>query len=187
MWYGWALGKKGKLEEAISQMREALSAQLAIGSQIIRPHFLALLAETLAEAGQQEEGLNVLADALTQAQNSGERYYEAELHRLKGELLVARAAGSRAAMAGHSRSPICGKPAVLEKADHCFRLALDIARRQKAKSLELRAATSLYRHCKQQRRKENETRETLAEIYQWFTEGFDTADLKEARALLEES
>ena len=113
------------------------------------------------------------AKALTAVHNTGERYYEAELHRLKGELLLAAGAG-----VGPVREP----PPQTE-AESCFRQALDVARRQEAKSLELRAALSLSRLWQQQG-KRDAARELLAEVYGWFTEGFDTADLQEARALL---
>jgi len=117
--------------------------------------------------GQVEEGLNVLAEALNVADKTGERFYEAELYRLKGELLL--------------KSEIQR----LAEAETCFHKAIDIARRQSAKSLELGAAMSLSRLLHQQGKTE-EARQMLAEIYGWFTEGFDTADLKEAKALLEE-
>ena len=116
--------------------------------------------------GQGEAGLTVLAQALTVAHNSGERYYEAQLHRLKGELLLA----------------LPGEQDV--EAEACFQQALEVARRQQAKSSELRAAMSLSRLWQQQG-KRTEAHELLAPIYSWFTEGFDTADLQEAKALLE--
>jgi predicted ATPase len=116
--------------------------------------------------GQPEEGLSVLAEALTDVHNTSLCYYEAELHRLHGELLL-QAAGSG------------------DEAEACFRQAFDVARRQQAKSWELRAAMSLSRLWQRQG-KRTEARELLAEIYGWFMEGFDTADLQEARALLEE-
>ena len=109
----------------------------------------------------------MLAEALAVAHNSGERYYEAELHRLKGELLLA--------LPGEQDA----------EAEACFRRALDVARRQQAKSLELRAAMSLARLWQQQG-KQAEARALLAPVYGWFTEGFDTADLQEAKTLLEE-
>ena len=117
--------------------------------------------------GQREAGLALLAEALAVLNDTGERRWEAELHRLKGELLLARAAGHDA------------------EAETCFRQALDIARRQQARSWELRAAMSLARLW-QRLGKRTAAHELLAPIYGWFTEGFDTADLQEARTLLAE-
>jgi predicted ATPase len=130
-----------------------------------RPFFLAMLAEAYEKGGEAEEGLNALAEALALVDKTGERWWEAELHRLKGELLLRRA------------SPT-------EEVEACFHQALDIARRQQAKSLELRAAMSLARLWQQQG-KRTAACELLAPIYSWFTEGFDTADLQEAQALLD--
>jgi predicted ATPase len=138
----------------------------ATGGEVRRPLFLALLAEAYGGIGQIEEGLHVLAEALTAVEHTGGRFYEAELQRLKGELLRARAA----------------EPDT--EAETCFRQALDVARRQQAKSLELRAAMSLARLWQQQGRRQ-QAYDLLAPIYGWFTEGFDTADLQEAKALLE--
>lgn len=130
------------------------------------PYYLALLAEAYGKDGQTEEGLRVLAEALTASQKNGWRLWEAELYRLKGELLLAHSAEQHA------------------EAETCFQQALDIARRQQAKSLELRAAMSLARLWQRQG-KHAEARQLLAPIYGWFTEGFDTADLQDSRALLE--
>jgi predicted ATPase len=126
-----------------------------------------LLAEACGKAGQAGEGLTLLAEALAAVANTGERLYEAELYRLKGELLLRPAAADA------------------PQAETCFQQALDVARRQQAKSLELRAALSLSRLWQQQG-KRAAARQLLAAVYGWFTEGFDTADLQEARALLEE-
>jgi predicted ATPase len=128
-----------------------------------------LLAEVYGKARQTEEALNVLAEALTTVQKTGERLYEAELQRLTGELLLTQE-GTRQRW---------------EEAEQCFDAALAIARRQQAKSWELRAAMSLSRLWQQQG-KRAEARDLLLPIYGWFTEGFDTADLQEAKALLEE-
>ena len=125
-----------------------------------------MLAEAYGADGQAEEGLRLLAEALTGVSHRGERFWEAELHRLQGELLLALSTDHQA------------------EAEACFHQALDIARRQEAKALELRAATSL--SCLWQRQgKRAEAYELLAPVYGWFTEGFDTADLREAKALLE--
>jgi predicted ATPase len=130
------------------------------------PYHLALLAEVSAQVGQTAEGLEALAEALATVAQSAARWWEAELHRLRGELLLQHSVASP------------------EKAETCFQQALDVARRQEAKSLELRAAMSLARLWQQQG-KRDEARELLAPIYGWFTEGFDTADLQQAKALRE--
>jgi predicted ATPase len=153
-------------------MRQGLAAYQAMGAEYMRPYFLALLAEAYGKGGQVEEGLSTLAEALTVVDNTGERVYEAELYRLKGELTL------------RSQVP-SPKSQVEEEAEECFYKAIEIARRQQAKSLELRAAMSLSRLW-QQRGKRDEARQMLAEIYGWFTEGFDTKDLQEAKALLAE-
>src|SRR5262249_28194526 len=148
----------------------------ATGAEANRPYFLAQLAEAHGKVGQVEEGLAVLAEALATINKTGERYYEAEVHRLKGELLLAQA-GYRLQAIGHREKT--------EEAKACFLRAIEIARQQQAKSLELRAVISLSRLWQQQGKKE-QARHMLAEIYGWFTEGFDTKDLKEAKALLAE-
>ena len=131
-----------------------------------------MLAEAYGKVGQTEEGLSLMAEALALVDKTGERYPEAELYRLKGELTL--------------QSTVPGpKSKVEEEAEACFLKALEIARKQQAKSLELRAVMSLSRLWQQQGKRE-EARQMLAEIYGWFTEGFDTKDLREAKALLEE-
>jgi predicted ATPase len=166
---GWARAKQGEPEPWIARMRQSLAAPQALGrgSEQGRPTALAYLAEVYLDIGQAEEGLDVLAKALALVDKNGERWWEAELHRIKGELLLVRAAEPHA------------------EAEACFQHALDVARRQQAKSLELRAATGLARLWQQQG-KRHEARQLLAEVYDWFTKGFDTADLKEAKALLED-
>ncbi|MBI2486824.1 MAG: AAA family ATPase [Deltaproteobacteria bacterium] len=163
---GWALAGQGRAEEGISQIRQGLTAWRVTGAELYQPYWLALLAETFGKVGQTEEGLTVLAEALAVVRKNEERYYEAELYRLKGELLLALSAENQA------------------DAETCFRQAIDVARQQCAKSLELRAVMSLSRLWHEQGKKE-EAREMLAESYGWFTEGFDTRDLKEAKELLE--
>jgi predicted ATPase len=164
---GWALSEQGLGKKGISQMRQGIAAHRATGAELVQPYFLALSAEGYGKVGQIEEGLTVLAEALDLVNKNGERFYEAELHRLKGELLLALS------------------PENHKDVEACFRQAIDIARRQGAKSLELRALTSLSRLWEKRGKKE-EARNMLTEIYGWFTEGFDTADLNEAKALLEE-
>jgi predicted ATPase len=164
---GWALAAQGQRAEGIAQVRHGLDAFRGTGAELARPYYLALLAEASGQVGQAGEGLPLLAEALALVHKNGERWWEAELHRLKGELLLILS------------------PENQVDAEACFRQALDIARRQQAKSLELRAAMSLSRLWQRQG-KRDEAHQLLAEIYGWFTEGFDTADLQEAKALLEE-
>jgi predicted ATPase len=132
-----------------------------------------MLAEAHGKAGLPKEGLTVLAEALAIVNKTGEHFWEAELYRLKGELTL--------------QSEVQGSQfKVQDEAEECFRRAIDITRRQSAKSLELRAVMSLSRLRQQQSNKEEEAYRMLAAIYGWFTEGFDTADLKDAKALLDE-
>jgi len=182
---GWALAEQGQGEEGIAQIRQGLASWRAMGAEVARTFGLALLSEAYGKVGQAEEGLSVLAEALPTVENTGEHYYEAELYRLKGTLTLQqfKVQGSKFKVA-NPQYPTPSTQAEAE-AEACFHKALDIARRQQAKSLELRAVTSLARLWQQQGKKE-EAWHMLAEIYGWFTEGFDTADLKEARALLEE-
>jgi len=164
--WGWALTGQGQGVEGIAAMHQGLAALRATGGELRRPQFLALLAEAYGERGQSEEGLNVLVEAVAAVEKTGERYYEAELYRLRGELLLKRSGADE------------------QQVETCFSQALATARLQQAKSLELRAAMSLSRLWQQQG-KRAEAHTLLAPIYGWFTEGFDTADLQEAKALLE--
>jgi predicted ATPase len=148
-------------------MRQGLAATRTTGAKGLVPYWLALLAEACGRVGQVDEGLHLLAEALIVADHNAERWYEAELYRLKGELLLAQS------------------PHQQPDAEACFQHALDISSAQHAKSWELRAAMSLSRLWQQQG-KRDDARALLAPIYGWFTEGFDTADLQEARTLLEE-
>jgi predicted ATPase len=163
---GWALTAQGAGAEGIAQMRQGFAAYGATGAEVDRPYLIALLAEACREVGQAEEGLTVLIEALAFVDKTGDRYWEAELYRHKGELLLALAEENQA------------------EAEACFQKAIEIARRQGAKSFELRAVMSLSRLWQQ--RKQAEAHQLLSEIYGWFTEGFDTTDLKEAKVLLEE-
>jgi DNA-binding SARP family transcriptional activator/predicted ATPase len=169
---GRVLAEQGRIEEGIAQLRQGLAAWETMGTRYRRPTFLAWLAEAYGKAGQAEEGLGVLAEALAQVEKTDERYYEAELHRLKGELLLMQGDEAEAEASFH-------------KAESCFQHAVEVARRQQAKSWELRATVSLCRLWRKQG-KVDEARQMLAEVYGWFTEGFDTPDLQEAKALLEE-
>ena len=144
-------------------------------------YHLALLAEAYGNLQQPAEGLQMVAQALVMVDKTGERWWEAELYRLRGELLLQSTVQDPPSTVGQM---VSGRPAPAREAEACFRQALEVARRQDAKSLELRAAMSLSRLWQRQG-KRAEARTPLAEIYGWFTEGFDTADLQEARALLE--
>ena len=170
----------------MAEMRQGLAAYGATGAKLAQSSFFALLAEACGKAGRAEEGLNVLAEVLAVVNQQGERWGEAELYRLKGELLLRPAAGGSGSPSDPAITSMGAgaEPSVLAEAETCFQQALVLARRQGAKSLELRAAMSLSRLWQQQG-KRAEARELLAPIYGWFTEGFDTADLKEAKALLE--
>jgi DNA-binding winged helix-turn-helix (wHTH) protein/tetratricopeptide (TPR) repeat protein len=173
---GWALAKQGQMKEGIAQMRQSRS-----------PFTLAVLAEAYGKVGQVEDGFTVVAEALALIDKTGERVNEAELYRLKGMLTLQSKTsfGQVSNKLGHVRSPQHPTPSTQAEAEACFQQAIDIAHRQSAKSLELRAVMSLSRLWQQQGKKE-EAKQMLAEIYGWFTEGFDTKDLQEAKALLEE-
>jgi predicted ATPase len=162
---GPALAMQGATGEAISCIREALAALQRRGATLHRPYGLAYLGEALALQGEYVPALAVLGEGFETIDTTGERWWEAELHRVNG-----------IALCGLNR---------LEEGQAAFEDALRIARHQQAKSLELRAATSLARLWGEQGRR-IEARELLAPVYGWFTEGFDTADLKEAKALLDQ-
>jgi len=174
---GSALAWQGCYEEGISKMRQGLAAQSAAGGQGLLQFFLSLHLEAYIETGQFEDGWTVLKEALTIRPKSGERYWEEEVYRLNGELLLAEARHNLTAQGTQQRAAI--------EAEACFQHALETAREQKTKSLELRAATSLARLWQQQG-KQKDAHRMLSEIYNWFTEGFDTKDLQEAKALLAE-
>jgi predicted ATPase len=163
---GWALAHQGQGKAGIEQMTQGLRAYRATGAVALQPYFLALLAEAHGTLGQSEAGLTVLTEALTRVDTTGERWYESEIYRLQGELLLQQTLDNQV------------------KAAFCFRHALDLARSQQSRSLELRTATSLARLWQRQG-KRAEARQVLGDVYGWFTEGFDTADLKDARALLD--
>jgi predicted ATPase len=190
---GWALAERQQGMAGIAQIHEGLAALRATGAELLRPYVLALLAEAYRKAGQAEEGLRVLDEALMTVRDTEERWWEAELYRLKGELLLRQATGK-----GDSRTAPTATATVAEveigeagrlpaivAAETCLLQALNIARRQQAKSLELRAVLSLS-ELWQRQDKGHVARGLLAETYGWFTEGFTTADLKEAKALLDE-
>ncbi len=165
--HGWALAQRGWHQEGMEQIGKGLAALRATAVELAVPYVLCLLAEAFMETGRLVEGLGALAQALAAVNEHEERFYEAEIHRLKGELLLRQ---------DHSK---------IAEAQSCFQRAIEIARNQSAKSLELRATMSVARLLAKQDHRV-EARTILAEIYNWFTEGFDTADLKDAKALLDE-
>jgi predicted ATPase len=162
---GWALAEQGSIEEGIQQLREGMDIWRTLGTELAKTHVLFRLAEAYRRGGQAAEGLRVLEEALIAVHKNAEGYFEAEIYRLKGELLLQQVAGKE------------------QEAETCFCQALKVARCQQAKSMELRAATSLSRLWQQQG-KRDEARQLLAGSYNWFTEGFDILDLQEAKALL---
>ena len=176
---GWALMEQGKQDQAIEQMRYGI-ANRATGTEVLRPHFLGLLAEALAKSGQVDEGLGLLEEALEQVNRSGEGYYEPELNRLKGQMLLMR---SRARPAGQALND--AEATAVAEAEACFNQSIKIARHQQAKSMELRTAMSLARLYQNESKRE-EARLLLSQIYSTFTGGFTTTDLREAKTLLDE-
>jgi predicted ATPase len=191
---GWALAEQGQGTEGIAQLREGLAVYQATGAELGQSYWLDLLAEAYGKVGQVKEGLTALAEALALGNQSGERFYEAELYRLKGELTLQQfqVPGSKFKVPStrtrnqkreaRNHSPTLDPQA---EAEACFRKAIEIAQCQRAKSLELRATMSLARLWRRQGKKD-EARRMLADIYGWFTEGFDTKDLQEAKTLLAE-
>jgi predicted ATPase len=165
--HGWARAASGKRDEGIAAMHRGLAAKQAGGAQIKVPYYLGVLGAAYARSRRPVEALPLLTDAFERVEETGERWFEAELHRRKGEVVLCLSDPDRA------------------EAEKCFRQAIAVAQAQGAKLWELRAATSLARFWAEQGRRA-ESHDLLAPIYDWFTEGFDTIDLKEARALLEE-
>jgi predicted ATPase len=166
-WRGWALAMQGQGEMGLAQIRQGMAAILATGLMVARPSCLVLLAEAAGHVGQVEEGLRLLAEALTAFEATGRADVLAEAYRFQGALLWRQIVPNAA------------------QAETCFQQALTVARRQQAKSYERRAAMSLGRLCQQQG-KRAEAHQLLAPLYGWFTERFDTVDLQEAKALLGE-
>ena len=162
---GWTKVMNGDVAEGISLLRSGSIAYGATGAEAGMPHFSALLARAYDIAGQSEEAVTLLDDALQIIERTEERWFAAELNRRKGQLLV--------------------RQGNFETAEELYRKALSLAKEQEAKLWELRAATSLARLLRDQDRP-SEARDLLAPVYGWFTEGFDTPDLKEAKALLDE-
>jgi tetratricopeptide (TPR) repeat protein len=167
IYLGWAQAMAGGLDGVIARIRRYTLELKATGSEQSHDHYLALIATAQGRTGRFDEGLRTIDEAFPLIESTGQRHYEAEVHRLKGELILAQDVSNAA------------------RAEQSFRTAVEIARRQKAKSWELRATTSLARLLRDTNRRA-EARAMLADIYNWFTEGFDTADLKDAKALLDE-
>jgi predicted ATPase len=165
--YGWALALEGEGEQGMTTMRQGLAAFVATGSKTFQPYFLGLLAEASGQGRHPDEGLPLLTEAVAVIETTALRFYEAELYRLKGVLLLRQSVPDAS------------------QAEVCFHQALDVACAQQAKSWELRAATSLARLWRSQDKRQ-EAYDLLAPVYEWFTEGFDTADLMEAKSLLDE-
>jgi DNA-binding SARP family transcriptional activator/predicted ATPase len=164
---GWLLADQGQVAAGIAEMREGLDAWRATGTESDVAYYLGLLAEACGRAGEAEEGAQLLIQALDMVDRSGERFYEAELHRLQGQLLTQSGTANN------------------DEVEECYRRAIEVARGQDSKWLELRAATSLSRLWQRQG-KHKEARALQGGTLGWFAEGFDTPDLREARALLEE-
>jgi tetratricopeptide (TPR) repeat protein len=165
--HGWALVEQGQLEQGVAEMEAGVAGFRRLSGVPWQQYTIALLAQGYARMGRKEEALGMLNEALAHIERSGERVDQAEMLRLKGELLLMRDSGAT------------------EEAEHCFRAGIEVARAQEAKWWELRATTSLARLLDKQGRRD-EAHKMLAEIYGWFTEGFDTRDLKDAKALLDE-
>ena len=172
---GWILAAQGMGGDGLQQIHAGIAAYQATGALMSRPAHLKLLAKVYAEAGQVGDGLGALADALAVVEHTGERTYEAELYRLRGELTLSMSRPST------RKGRIASGSAA--QAEACFQKAIEVARRQQARSLELRAATSLSRLWQRQGKRQ-QAHDTLREIYGWFSEGFDTDDLRDARTLL---
>ncbi len=218
---GWALVDQGQGEEGIAQIQQGLATLLALGADLFRSMGLGLLAVAYGKVGQAEKGLSVLTEALAMVNKTGERSREAELYRLKGELLLAQevknqklvlsVVGSKVKsqkLENPSPQPLTPstQAGAEQEAEECFLKAIDVARRQQARSLELRVVMSLVRLRQQQtvqeescntqhvprttqhesRPKLDEAHKLLSEVYNWFIEGFDTKDLQEAKTLLDE-
>jgi class 3 adenylate cyclase/predicted ATPase len=164
---GWSIATLGQVEDGMASIRKAIDALAALRMVVRRSYFLTLLADTYASVGQFDEGLAAVREALELIERTGEQRWEAEVYRLNGTLLGSRSTDDR------------------EESEACFKKAIEIARRQNSRSLELRAATSLARIWAEED-KRTEAYDLLAPVYGWFMEGFDTPDLIEAKALLDE-
>ena len=176
---GWALNECGRHEVAIERMNHGLADLQATSTELVRPHFLGLLAEALVSAGRYEEALGALQEALELAERGGERYYEAELYRLKGEILLKQAGWVYP-------PPKKNKVAddVIAQAEKCFDQSMTTAKKQQSRSWQLRTATSLFR-LYHGRVKQEKGVSLLKEACGMFPEGCITPDLRDAKALLD--
>ncbi len=165
--HGWALGELGDIERGVAEMEAGIAGFVPIGGVPRQAFTAAMLAKGYEKVGRIDQAIAMLDEQRVRIERSGERLEDAELYRVKGELLCARDSASRS------------------EGESCLRKAIEVARRQESRWWELRATTSLARLFAKQGRND-EARAMLAEIYGWFTEGFDTSDLKDAKALLEE-
>jgi predicted ATPase len=166
-WSGWALAKHGQGEAGMARVRQGIASFRATGAALFVPYFCTMLADVCDHLGHTADGLQALAEAHTLVEQHAERWWEPEIYRLRGVSLLRQTGAQQA------------------EAEAWLQRAMDVARRQEAKSLELRAAMSLARLWQHQG-KHAEAYELLTPVYSWFTEGFATADLQEAKALLEE-
>jgi predicted ATPase len=197
---GWGLVGQGETEAGLARMREGLAAYQATGAALTRPGYLAMFAAAHAKLGQTAEAMRFIDDAFAVIQQTGEHLHEADLYRLKGGLVLQSAVSSQQSAVKTSLERISDKsqvsrdlsgvpnpqppvPSPQAEAEGHFQKAIEVARQQQAKSLELRATMNLCRLWQGQG-KNGEARQLLEEIYSWFTEGFDTRDLQEAQALL---
>jgi predicted ATPase len=166
-YYGWALSELSQLDKGIAVMEEGIAGIRGSGGSPFMQYEVALLAHVYARTGQTRQGLRMLNDALAHIEQNGEKFEQAELLRLKGEVLL-----------------MCD-PAARAAAENCFRASLNVARAQQAKWWELRTSVSFARLLRDTQRLD-EARAMIGEIYNWFTEGFELPDLKDAKALLDE-
>lgn len=183
---GWALTRQEQSEEGLFLINQGETAYHASGAELLRPYSLILLAEGYGKVGQAEKGLAALAEARALVDKTGERFYEAEMYRLKGELTMQKLSvvSSQLSVPDAQRLTPSTQAEVEQEAEGHFLKAIDIAQKQQAKSLELRASTSLTRLWQSQGKKA-EAHKLLSDVYSWFTEGFDTKDLQEAKELLQ--
>ena len=169
---GWALTEQGQIQEGIGEMRQGILEHQQTATALLRPQYLAWLSEALGKVGEYEKALGHVDEALRLAHRSGDASYLPELHRIRGELLLRQAKGNF-------------NPRTITDAEECFRRSIKIARRQEAKSWELRTSVSLARLYQTQNRAE-EAQEALTLVFGWFTEGFETKDAREAKSLLDD-
>jgi len=169
---GWARVEQGRVEEGIDELQRGLNAYEATGARLWRAYSLGLLAQSFARAGKIGHALTTISEALTLAETTGEEWSSAELHRIKGELLIMEAGEEHTVRSTHDARIV-----------DCFEKALDIARRQQSKSWELRVVTSLGAFS-QRVGLRRDVRKLVGDCYEWFTEGRDTADLKRAEVFL---